>query len=187
MGWIRNLVNASKPDWERAWLACRAFGGEGDWQRAVLWGRIAAEQNPKSADVWNDFGFSLNALAHAQYVAAVAKSSFPSPPREDSTPVGELAPLGDSGIRAVLAIQRDKAKAVAQWEEAVGVLAHALALKPRFAEAHNNHGVALLRCGRLEESREAFTKALHFKPGYANAQANLAYLEVEIANRPTSD
>ena len=62
MGWVRNLLNAAKPDWERAWMACRAFGSDGEWERAVLWGRIASDQNAKSAEVALSVRTSISAV-----------------------------------------------------------------------------------------------------------------------------
>jgi tetratricopeptide (TPR) repeat protein len=48
-------------------------------------------------------------------------------------------------------------------------LSEAIALKPDFAEGHNNLGVALQAQGKLEDALAPFNKALHLKPDYAEA------------------
>ena len=47
-------------------------------------------------------------------------------------------------------------------------------LKPDYADAHNNLGVALVQTGKLPEAIEQFKQALQFKPDYINAYTNLA-------------
>ena len=49
----------------------------------------------------------------------------------------------------------------------------ALSLKPDFAEAHNNLGVALRAQGKLDEAVASYRKAVSFKPDYAEAYNNL--------------
>src|SRR5215831_12147755 len=48
-----------------------------------------------------------------------------------------------------------------------------LALKPGFAEAHNNLGTALQDQGRLAEAIAQYRRALALNPGYAEAHGNL--------------
>ena len=61
--------------------------------------------------------------------------------------------------------------------EAVACYRRALALKPDFAEAHNNLGNTLKNQGKLDEAVVCFHRALELKPGYAEAQNNLGNLE----------
>lgn len=183
MGIFRNLLIglklsklASMPDWERAHLASRAFAVDGDWERAAMWGRIAAQENRGSAEVWNDLGFALNGLGQAQWDTAPPETLMP----QASLPEQPLVELGDAGIRRSLA----RAEAIGTWEEAADALARALAINPRFAQALNNYGVAMLKCDRLAEGRDAFVSALQLNPDYSNAKGNLAFAESQIAKLP---
>ncbi len=58
-------------------------------------------------------------------------------------------------------------------EEAVASYEQALRLKPDYAEAHNNLGIALMEQGRLEEAVASYEQALRVKPDYAEAHNNL--------------
>jgi Tfp pilus assembly protein PilF len=49
----------------------------------------------------------------------------------------------------------------------------ALAIKPDFAQAHNNLGNSLRDRGRLEEAERSYRRALKIKPDYAEAHNNL--------------
>ena len=52
----------------------------------------------------------------------------------------------------------------------------ALKIKPDYAEAHYNLGLALAGCGRVEEAIAHYQKALQLKPDYAMALNDLAWL-----------
>ncbi|RQH06071.1 tetratricopeptide repeat protein [Paraburkholderia dinghuensis] len=54
---------------------------------------------------------------------------------------------------------------------------------PDVPEAHNNHGVMLLRTGRLQEAEDAFRQALALRSDYLDACYNLA-LVLQAADRP---
>ena len=60
-------------------------------------------------------------------------------------------------------------EAMAHWEQA-------LRLKPDFAEAHYNLGVALEEAGRAQEAIGHYEQALRIKPDFAEAQKELARL-----------
>ena len=53
-------------------------------------------------------------------------------------------------------------------EEAIEAYKKALALKPDYAEAYSNMGVALKGQGKLEEAIEAFNRALSVEPENAD-------------------
>src|SRR6202011_2495913 len=57
--------------------------------------------------------------------------------------------------------------------DAADILAHAVALRPDVAEAHNDLGVVLGARGRLAEAATAFQRAAALRPDYAEAHANL--------------
>jgi tetratricopeptide (TPR) repeat protein len=58
--------------------------------------------------------------------------------------------------------------------EAIGHYEEALRLKPDYAEAHYNLGVALLRLGRVPEAIGHWEQALRIKPDLVQAQNALA-------------
>ena len=58
-------------------------------------------------------------------------------------------------------------------DEAVACYRRALELKPDFAEAHNNLGVALKEQGKLDEAVACYRRALELKPDFAEAHNNL--------------
>ena len=60
-----------------------------------------------------------------------------------------------------------------QTETALACYDRALAIKPDFAEVHNNRGNALNRLGQHDEAIASFRRALQIKPGYAEAHNNL--------------
>jgi Flp pilus assembly protein TadD len=55
---------------------------------------------------------------------------------------------------------------------------------PSNAEAHNLLGVALVNQGHLEPARVEFARAVALKPGYVDAQRNLARIESMLPRRP---
>ncbi len=65
-------------------------------------------------------------------------------------------------------------------DEALALIARAIAGDPRLAVYHNNHGAALLSLGRAEEARESFERAIAIRPRYADALANLGMAEAML-------
>jgi len=104
--------------------------------------------------------FPKNAHAHQGYLlsqSAIADSNFASthPPMRDLDQIGNLLVQG-------------KAKEAAK---------QAYSLAPRFPDAHcllNLLGVAATNIGHPEDAIKAFTRAVHLKPNYMEARANLA-------------
>ena len=60
-----------------------------------------------------------------------------------------------------------------QIDEAMAHYRKALEIKPDYAEAHNNLGIALAGRGRIDEAIAHYRKALEIKPNYAEAHNNL--------------
>src|SRR5208283_5317937 len=61
-------------------------------------------------------------------------------------------------------------------DEAVACYRRALALKPDFAEAHNNLGSAMVETGDLQGAEDSFRAALRHNPRFASGHYNLATL-----------
>ena len=64
-------------------------------------------------------------------------------------------------------------KEQSKLKEAIVAYNKALAVKPDYAEAYNNMGIALQDQGKLEEAIVAYNKALAVKPDYAGAYYNM--------------
>lgn len=183
LGLFRKGNRSRLPDAGRAHMALRTFAAEGDWETAITWGRVAVEANPSSADIWNDLGFALNGLAQARWDTLPPLADRPEPPA-GADPTTWLAHLGDSGIRRALA----REEAIYTWEQAADAFEHALAIRPEFAEAYNNYGVALVKLdGRAEEAKCAFEAAIRLRPDYTNARTNLAVAERALAQQAEHD
>ena len=63
---------------------------------------------------------------------------------------------------------------LADFDLAIVAYKKALLIKPDYAEAYNNMGIALTEQGKLEEAIEAFNKAIIFQPNYADPYNNKA-------------
>src|SRR5579859_6318861 len=64
-----------------------------------------------------------------------------------------------------------------QLEQAAGMLARATAMRPDFADAHNDLGRLLLSLGRAEAAIASCRRALTLRPRFAAALGNLANAE----------
>ena len=71
-------------------------------------------------------------------------------------------------------------KAIGQVDAAVKCYEKALAIKPDFAEAHNNLGVTIQDLGQLNTAVRCFEKALALKPDYAEAHNNLGIVLMKL-------
>ena len=69
-------------------------------------------------------------------------------------------------------------------DEAIAHYQKALEIRPDYAEAHNNLGIALAGRGRIDEAIAHFQKALEIKPDYAEAHNNLG---IALAGRGRID
>jgi Flp pilus assembly protein TadD len=63
-----------------------------------------------------------------------------------------------------------------QWEEAIVCFRQTLKIRPRFAGAPADLGLALFQKGLMKEARDAWQEALEIAPGQLQVQNNLAWL-----------
>ena len=71
---------------------------------------------------------------------------------------------------------RDRLTVLERLDEAETSYRKAIALKPDYAEAHNNLGNILKEQGKLDESEACFRQAIELKPDFAEAHSNLLFL-----------
>ena len=64
--------------------------------------------------------------------------------------------------------------------EAVGFAWAAVAIRPRSSGAHNTHGIALFRQGRLDEAAAAYREAIRLKPDHYDAHNNLGVVLIYL-------
>jgi len=77
---------------------------------------------------------------------------------------------GDPTIPNILGVINAR---MGQTESALACYDRALAIRPDFAEVHNNRGNVLNGLGQHDEAIASFRKALKIKPGYAEAHNNM--------------
>ena len=73
-------------------------------------------------------------------------------------------------------------KAIGMPDKAIQSFENAIAIKPDYAEAHNNLGATLQELGRLDMAVKNYEKALAIKPDYAEAHNNLGNILRELVN-----
>jgi len=136
-----------------------AFGA-GDFRRAEVSFRRAAELAPEDASVHNNLGQALRAggkiaAAGTQFWRALALDA------QFAEPAMNL------GLMAA---------ADGDWERAIGFYAKALTRRSNYAEAHYNWAIALERLGQPGGAIDHYRRALQFRPAYLQAINNLAAL-----------
>jgi tetratricopeptide (TPR) repeat protein len=73
-----------------------------------------------------------------------------------------------------------------RFEEEIEATLQAIKLKPDWAEAHYNLGVALSKLGRWANAAEAFKQAVKSKSGFAEAQYNLGIAGLNLGDQQTA-
>src|SRR5439155_8974735 len=79
--------------------------------------------------------------------------------------------LGCAIVLIVLAAE--SAVQVRTWRNRLSLYAHAVAVTPQSAGAHNNYGSALWRAGNADAARREFERALEIDPDFAPAKFHL--------------
>ena len=69
-------------------------------------------------------------------------------------------------------------------KEAVDAYKKAIAIKPDYADAYNNLGVALQDRDTIDDAIDAFKKAITIKPDYVEAHRNLSTITRYTRNNP---
>ena len=65
---------------------------------------------------------------------------------------------------------------IGMLDEAIDAYKKAISIKPDYAEAYSNMGVALRQKGALDEAIDAYKKQFHCKPHYAEAYNNMGVI-----------
>jgi hypothetical protein len=68
-----------------------------------------------------------------------------------------------------------------RFEEAVASNDRAIALRPDFAEAHNNRGNALQELNRFEEALLSYQRAITLRPDFAEAYSNMGHAQQQFS------
>ena len=96
--------------------------------------------------------------------------------------VALIAEESDKGISArawfsIGYLSRDKA-----LDDSIAAFNQAIRLKPDYADAYNNRGVAKLKLERFKESIADFDEAIRLKPDYADAYNNRAAARLNLGH-----
>ena len=118
----------------------------------------------------------LIALASTISLGRESLSSYAEPSRQSST---QITPkLAQSAIEYLNRANEKYKKG--DYQEAIADYTQAINLKPNYAEAYNNRGLAK---AALEESKGAiadYTEAIRISPDYAEAYNNRGVLKVNL-------
>jgi tetratricopeptide (TPR) repeat protein len=123
---------------------------------------------PEYAPALNNLGTALMAKGDIEGAIAAFRESLRLQPT--SIQARDLLAAAQYDLGTALLSQSNYARAEALLNET-------LRLRPNDAEAHNNLGIALASMGRLPDAMEHWRRALAIKPGFADAQRNLATAE----------
>ena len=131
------------------------------YQRAL---RIRRDYAPSI----NNLGTALMAKGDIESAITAFRESFRLQPA--STQARDLLAAAQYDLGTALLSQGD-------YKGAERLLREVIRLTPDEAEAHNNLGIALASMNRMPEAIEHWRRALAIKPGFADAQRNLATAE----------
>ncbi len=96
--------------------------------------------------------------------------------------VRHLYPNDPDGLLVMAMIASKKGQA----DDAVKLTGEAVALAPKYADAHFNHGSALADTGKLAEAVKAYGVAGNLDPGFADAHLRRGKVLVQMGDDPTA-
>jgi Flp pilus assembly protein TadD len=154
-----------------------------NWSSALTFFQKAKEKNPQDANVWFHVGYCYSSLGQYQdAIEAYKQATIINPDfAEAYYNLGIDYRLLGSKIGGPPHFTQEELnqREELSWKE-FEAFKHAIRIKPNWAEAHYNFGVAYGALGRHEDSIEAYKQAIRIKPDFAVAHFNLgiAYLLV---------
>ena len=156
-------VTSSLPE-ESQWRQGKQYLAEGKAREAKVVLADLAKRYPKEADLHLLLAIASLRLREAQAAELYVRQALAIAPdhAEARTLLGWID----------LEIRRD-------YDAAVQEYSRVAELKPEFAEAYNNLGVALKKTGDLEQAVVNFNRALELRAGYGEARSNRGWVYVE--------
>ncbi len=149
---------------ESQWGQAKQYVAEGKAREAKAVLEDLAKRYPREADLHLLLAIVSLRLREAQAAELYVRQALAIAPNhaEARTLLGWID----------LEIRRD-------YDAAVQEYARVAELKPEFAEAYNNLGVALKKKGDLEKAMVNFNRALELRAGYGEARSNRGWVYVE--------
>jgi len=155
---------ASSLSEESQWRQGKQYLAEGKAREAKVVLADLAKRYPREADLHLVLAIASLRLREAQAAELYVRQALAIAPdhAEARTLLGWID----------LEIRRD-------YDAAVQEYSRVAELKPEFAEAYNNLGVALKKTGDLEQAVVNFNRALELRAGYGEARSNRGWVYVE--------
>ena len=155
---------ASSLSEESQWRQDKQYLAEGKAREAKVVLADLAKRYPREADLHLVLAIASLRLREAQAAELYVRQALAIAPdhAEARTLLGWID----------LEIRRD-------YDAAVQEYSRVAELKPEFAEAYNNLGVALKKTGDLEQAVVNFNRALELRAGYGEARSNRGWVYVE--------
>ena len=143
-------------------LAVSAHAQAAHWQNSLALWEHAARVTDDNYIAYENMGQALREQGQLEAARARYEQALRLAP--DNAPNLQAVLFNDLGLVLTREGRRD---------EAASDFARAVALNPRFAEAHNNYGDALAAAGRFDEAIPHFQQAIAAKPDFTEAEVGL--------------
>lgn len=149
---------------DKQWEEARSYLAEGKAADAKAVFDSLLRRYPEEADLHLFLGITLLRLRDPQAAESSVRQAIAIDP-------------GHAEARTLLAwIESD---IHGDFDAAIGEYERVVELKPDFAQAHNNLGVALKRRGDLDRAAESFNQALARQPDFSAALSNRGWIFAE--------